>query len=168
MEPLFNTWIEPLAQPFSVKLWGFVLFVFVIFAAGWGVGPSILESFVSGEHPFLFLNSVTLSMNFPHLEPPAGLLMDQSLRRGPAMQTQSIPEELSSPVAICVMMMRKTCFYTTFLFAEHFRCVVWLSLFSCFLFPLQFPFWSHFLPSIPLYPTLLCFFRVIGESGTKL
>lgn len=35
--------------------------------------------------------------------------MDQSLQQGLATQTESIEEELSSPVAICVMMMRGGC-----------------------------------------------------------
>lgn len=35
--------------------------------------------------------------------------MDQSLQQGLATQTESIEEELSSLVAICVMMMRGSC-----------------------------------------------------------
>lgn len=48
------------------------------------------------------------SVNLAYPEPPVGLVMDQSLQKGLVTQTESTEEELSSPMAICVMIMRSS------------------------------------------------------------
>lgn len=136
-----------------------------------------------------FLHLIYVKLTHP--EPPAGLLMDQSLQQGPKMQTQSTEEELSSLTAICVMIKRR-CFYINLglrvplqhvcLFVDQCAgCVscawmcgsgddVFLPLrFLCWL--TEWAAWSQFSWNIPLHPSLSspCFFLlVIGESGTKL
>lgn len=56
------------------------------------------------------LSLLSWSVNLAQSEPLVSLVMDQSLQQGLATQTQSIEEELSSPVAICVMM-RRRCYH---------------------------------------------------------
>lgn len=66
----------------------------------------------------------TQNVNLAHPEPPVGLVMDQSLQQGLATQTESIEEELSSLVAICVMMVRRSCHQINLgLYGQLLQCV---------------------------------------------
>lgn len=71
----------------------------------------IQNIYAGGISPFQSLRlSISFNVMLPYPKAPVGLLMDQSLQQGPAMQTQSIEEELSSPMAICVMIKRVCCY----------------------------------------------------------
>lgn len=136
------------------------------------------------------LHLICVKLTYP--EPPAGLLMDQSLQQGPKIQTRSTEEELSSLTAICVMIKRR-CFYINLglcvplqhvcLFVDqcalHRLCQFCVDVqvrWPCFpasRFPLLTHRMSRLKPVFLEYPSSsislhLFFPLVIGESGTKV
>lgn len=135
------------------------------------------------------LHLIYVKLTYP--EPPAGLLMDQSLQQGPKMRTQSTEEELSSLMAICVMITR-WCFYINLGLCVLLQYVCLQIGMRCAgrvrsvsmcrsgdnVFLPRFPLLTHRMsclkpvslehPSSSISLLSLFFFLVIGESGTKL